>query len=280
MILTTFIDTLTSEFKFLFFILIVIALLIINWIIQFFLSFQLRKISRVPLDIINLFKIFSKLITALSILFSIMAIYGLSVEGIIGVSAFLGAIVSFGSTQMLSNLFVGVYIIFIRPFRVDDFIAIGNEVRGQVVEISLNYTKIRTINNIFHYIPNKNFMNSNITLYKQKVERRIGNTEAQALHAKKSKMRSIRSFAMQLIEEEVVRYTFIWGAPLGDLKSTKEKIQEVCDIYTGVFGYKPEFFLYSLDYRMQFKIIITTHSTELLLKNIMIFRNEIVARFH
>ncbi len=280
MILTTFIDTLTSEFKFLFFILIVIALLIINWIIQFFLSFQLRKISRVPLDIINLFKIFSKLITALSILFSIMAIYGLSVEGIIGVSAFLGAIVSFGSTQMLSNLFVGVYIIFIRPFRVDDFIAIGNEVRGQVVEISLNYTKIRTINNIFHYIPNKNFMNSNITLYKQKVERRIGNTEAQALHAKKSKMRSIRSFAMQLIEEEVVRYTFIWGAPLGDLKSTKEKIQEVCVIYTGVFGYKPEFFLYSLDYRMQFKIIITTHSTELLLKNIMIFRNEIVARFH
>ena len=205
MILTTFIDTLIQEFKFLFFILIVIALLMINWIIQFFLSFQLRKISRVPLDIINLFKIFSKLITALSILFSIMAIYGLSVEGIIGVSAFLGAIVSFGSTQMLSNLFVGVYIIFIRPFRVDDFIAIGNEVRGQVVEISLNYTKIRTINNIFHYIPNKNFMNSNITLYKQKVERRIGKTEAQAIHAKKSKMRSIRSFAMQLIEEEVVR---------------------------------------------------------------------------
>ena len=280
MILTTFIDTLTPEFKFLFFILIVIALLMINWIIQFFLSFQLRKISRVPLDIINLFKIFSKLITALSILFSIMAIYGLSVEGIIGVSAFLGAIVSFGSTQMLSNLFVGVYIIFIRPFRVDDFIAIGNEVRGQVVEISLNYTKIRTINNIFHYIPNKNFMNSNITLYKQKVERRIGKTEAQAIHAKKSKMRSIRSFAMQLIEEEVVRYTFIWGAPLGDLKSVKKKIQEVCDIYTGVFGYKPEFFLYSLDYRMQFKMIITTHSTELLIENIMNFRNEIVARFH
>ncbi|PWI48726.1 hypothetical protein CEE45_04885 [Candidatus Heimdallarchaeota archaeon B3_Heim] len=280
MILASFIDTLTPEFKFLFFILIVIALLIINWIIQFFLSFQLRKISRVPLDIVNLIKIFSKLITALSILFSIMAIYGLSVEGIIGVSAFLGAIVSFGSTQMLSNLFVGVYIIFIRPFGVDDFIAVGNEVRGQVVEISLNYTKIRTINNIFHYIPNKNFMNSNITLYKQKVERRIGNTEAQAIQAKKSKIRSIRSFAMQLIEEEVVRYTFIWGAPLGDLKTTKEKIQEVCDIYTGVFGYKPEFFLYSLDYRMQFKIIITTHSTELLLKNIMIFRNEIVARFH
>ena len=83
-----------------------------------------------------------------------------------------------------------------------------------------------------------------------------------------------------MIEEEVVRYTFIWGAPLENLKSTKEKIQEVCDIYAGVFGYKPEFFMFTLDYRMQFKFIVTTHSTEILLQNIREFRNEIVAQFH
>ncbi len=280
MISQTFIDALSPELKFVFLIIIILVLLIANWIIQFILSSQIFRIRRIPLDIINLFKVGCKLITALLILYSIMILYGLSVEGIIGVSAFLGAIVSFGSTQMLSNLFAGIYIVFTRPFRVDDFIAIGNEVRGQVVEISLNYTRIRTINDIFHYIPNKNFMTSNITIYKRRIKRRIGDTEAQALHAKKSRIRSIRTFALQLIEEEVVRYTFIWGAPLGDLKSTKEKIQEVCDIYTGVFGYKPEFFLYSLDYRMQFKMIITTHSTELLLNNVMKFRNDIVARFH
>ncbi|MHA1976272.1 MAG: mechanosensitive ion channel family protein [Candidatus Hodarchaeales archaeon] len=280
MIYQTFDDALSPELKFVILIIIILALLIANWLIQILLSSQISRIRRIPLDIINLFKVVYKLITALSILYSIMILYGLSAEGIIGVSAFLGAIVSFGSTQMLSNLFAGVYIVFTRPFRVDDFIAIGNEVRGQVVEISLNYTKIRTINDIFHYIPNKNFMTTNITIYKRKIKRRIGETEAQALYAKKSRIRSIRTFALQLIEEEVVRYTFIWGAPFGDLKSTKEKIQEVCDIYTGVFGYKPEFFLYSLDYRMQFKLIITTHSTELLLKNVMKFRNDIVARFH
>ena len=280
MIYQAFVDSLSSELKFAFLIIIILALLLANWIIQVILSTQFFQIRRIPLDIINLLKVVCKLITALSILSSIMILYGLSAEGIIGVSAFLGAIISFGSTQMLSNLFAGVYIVFARPFRVDDFIAIGNEVRGQVVEISLNYTKIRTINDIFHYIPNKNFMTTNITIYKRKIKRRIGDTEAQALHAKKSRIRSIRTFALQLIEEEVVRYTFIWGAPLGDLKSTKEKIQEVCDIYTVVFGYKPEFFLYSLDYRMQFKLIITTHRTDLLLKNVMTFRNDIVARFH
>ncbi len=276
----TFVDNLSPEFKLLLLVTIIIVLLVINWIMQFFFSSQFLRIRKIPLDIINLFKIITKLITALLILYSIIILYGPSVQGIIGVSAFLGAIISFGSTQMLSNLFAGIFIIFIRPFRVNDFIAIGNGVRGQVVEISLNYTKIRTINDIFHYIPNKNFMTSNITIYKQKIKRRIGDTEAQAIHAKKSRIRSIRTFALQLIEEEVVRYTFIWGAPLGDLKTTKERIQEVCDIYSGVFGYKPEFFLYSLDYRMQFKMIVTTHSTELLLKNIMNFRNDIVVRFH
>ena len=154
MIYQAFVDSLSSELKFAFLIIIILALLLANWIIQVILSTQFFQIRRIPLDIINLLKVVCKLITALSILSSIMILYGLSAEGIIGVSAFLGAIISFGSTQMLSNLFAGVYIVFARPFRVDDFIAIGNEVRGQVVEISLNYTRIRTINDIFHYIPN------------------------------------------------------------------------------------------------------------------------------
>ncbi len=280
MISETFIDSIPSEIKLLLLISIITILLVVNWITQMILSSQILRNRGIPLDIVNLIKVLWKLITALLILYSIMILYGLSVEGIIGVSAFLGAIVSFGSTQMLSNLFVGVYIVFVRPFRVDDFIAIGNEVRGQVVEISLNYTKIRTVYNIYHYIPNKIFMTSNITIYKQKIKRRISDTEALALQARKSRIRRIRTFALQLIEEEVVRYTFIWGAPYGDLKSTKDKIQEICDIYSGVFGYKPEFFLYSLDYRMQFKMIITTHSTELLMSNILNFRNDIVAQFH
>lgn len=95
-----------------------------------------------------------------------------------------------------------------------------------------------------------------------------------------SRIGSLNSFALELIEEDVVRYTFLWGAPIGDLKSTKQKIQEVCDIYAGIFGYRPEFFLYTFDYRMQFKFIITTHSSETLIRNIREFRNEIVSRFH
>ena len=261
-------------------ILAIVIILIIQWILKLIISKPLRKSERIPLDIVNGLKVLVNLAAAAAILYITMLLFDLSIEEIVGVSAFLGAIISFGSVQTLSNFIAGIYIIIVNPFKVNDFVAIGTEIRGQVVEISLNYTKIRTVNDIYHYIPNQNFLTSNTIIYKQQMERRIGSREARDIQRQKSRIGRLKTFALELIEEEVVRYTFEWGAPLGNLKIAKARIQEVCDIYAGVFGYKPEFFLYTLDYRMQFKFIITTHNSELLLQNLREFRDEIVARFH
>lgn len=280
MTLKNFNENLSPEIRFFVFLSIVLLVLTINWFIQIILSRKSGKIRRIHLDIINAIKVLTNLFSAVFILYIIMYLYGLSVEGIIGVSAFIGAILSFGSTQILSNFIAGLYIVFTKPFGVNDLIALEDEVKGQVVEISLNYTKIKTINDIYHYIPNKSFLTTNLEIFKQKMERRIGNLEVEAHQQYKSRFKMIKDLAQYLIEEEVIRYTFVWGAPLGSLEKTKKRIQEVCDIYTGVFGFKPEFFLYSLDYRLQFKIIVTTHDPDLLLKNIREFRNDIVEKFH
>ncbi len=268
------------EFRLLFLILAVILILIIRWILQLIITKPLRRSERIPLDILNTLKVLLNVGAAAAILYIIMFLFDLSVEEIVGVSAFLGAIISFGSVQTLSNFIAGLYIIFTNPFGVDDFVALGTEIRGQVVEISLNYTKIRTVNDIYHYIPNQKFLTTNMIIYKQKVERRIGRREARDLQKQQSRIGSLKTFALDLIEEEVVRYTFVWGAPIGNLKTAKQKIQEVCDVYAGIFGYKPEFFLFDLSYRMEFKFIITTHNSEILLRDIREFRNKIVSRFH
>ena len=268
------------EFQLLILILAAIIILITRWILQLIISKPLRRSKKIPLDILNTLKILIDVGAAAAILYTIMFLFDLSIGEIVGVSAFLGAIISFGSVQTLSNFIAGLYIIFANPFGVNDFVALGTETRGQVVEISLNYTKIRTVNDIYHYIPNKNFLTTNTTIYKQKLERRIGKREARDLQIQKTRIESLKSLALYLIEEEVVRYTFVWGAPIGDLKITKQKIQEVCDVYAGIFGYKPEFFLYSLKYRMQFKFIITTHNSDILLQNIREFRDRIVSCFH
>ncbi|MHA2202310.1 MAG: mechanosensitive ion channel family protein [Candidatus Hodarchaeales archaeon] len=272
-------EIIQPEFRLLFLILAVVVILIFRWILQLIISKPLRKSEIIPLDILNTLKVLLNVGAAAAILYITMFLFDLSPEEIVGVSAFLGAIISFGSVQTLSNFIAGLYIIFTNPFGVDDFVALGTEIRGQVVEISLNYTKIRTVNDIYHYVPNQNFLTTNMIIYRQKVERRIGRREARDLQ-KQSRIGSLKTFALDLIEEEVVRYTFIWGAPIGDLKTTKQRIQEVCDIYAGTFGYKPEFFLYDLDYRMQFKFIVTTHNSEILIRYIREFRNEIVSRFH
>jgi small-conductance mechanosensitive channel len=238
---------------------------------------KIRNIKQISLEVINLSKILLNLFTLALILYLIVLLIEIPPEQVVGISALLGAIISFGSTEALANFIAGIYILFTHPFGVKDFVEF-DEIKGEVVEISLNYTRIRTVNNLHHYIPNKKFFNTNIINFNKRIKRRIGTSEKQESHS--SRMKTIKNFALSLIEDEVVSYTFLWGAPLCDLSSTKQKLQEVCDIYAGVFGYKPEFFLFSLGYRMKFLFIVTTHNPKILSNNIQEFRNEIVSRFH
>ncbi len=270
---------LTTEVKIIIFVVSSIVIFCLHWLVQLFITIVTKKRKKVSLDAVNFIRILIRIMGIIAELFLIIYIFDLPMEQIFGLSAFLGAIISFGSTKSISNFIAGLYIMLIRPFRVDDIIELEDEIRGQVIEISLNYTKIRTVNNIFHLIPNENFLKANIILFKQKIKRNIGTTEAKS-SLKKSRFRSLRDYALSFIEEDVVWYTFIWGAPLGDLYQTKRKLQEVCEIYAGVFGFTPEFFLYTMGYRMQFKIVVISHNSEILIQNIRDFRNDIVAQFH
>ena len=270
---------LSTEVTIILFIGISFVILGLQWFAQLLVTILAQNRKKVSLDIINFARILVRIGAIVLDLLVFIYLFNLPLEQIAGVSAFLGAIISFGSTKAISNIIAGLYIMVTHPFGVDDIIELEDEIRGQVVEISLNYTKIRTVNNIFHLIPNENFLKSNIILFKQKIKRNIGSAEAQTSR-RRSRFRLLRDYALHHIEEDVVWFTFIWGAPLGDLESTKQKIQSVCDIFAGVFGFTPEFFLYTMEYRMRFKFVIISHSSEILIQNIRDFRNEIVAQFH
>jgi len=279
MTLTQFGDILlTAEVKIIVFLGSSLAIYSMHWLVQLIITIGVEKRKKVSLDLINFIRILIRIAGLIAELLLIIYIFNLPMEQVFGLSAFLGAIISFGSTKAISNFIAGLYIMLTHPFGVDDIIELEDEIRGQVVEISLNYTKIRTVNNIFHLIPNENFLKANITIFRQKLKRNIGTTEASSL--KKSRFRSLREYALSFIEEDVVWYTFTWGAPLGNLKKSKLKLQQVCDIYAGVFGHTPEFFLYTMGFRMEFKFIVVTHSSEILIQNIRDFRNDIVAQFH
>lgn len=98
------------------------------------------------------------ILLATSILFTI---YQLPTDLFVGGSALIGAIVGFGSSQTINNVAAGFYVLLSRPFRVKDYVKIG-DVEGQVEEIGINYTKLYTPSFNLLLIPNTQVMSNRV----------------------------------------------------------------------------------------------------------------------
>jgi small-conductance mechanosensitive channel len=79
-----------------------------------------------------------------------------------GVSVFLGLLVSLGSTSAVANFVAGIILIYTRGFRVGDWVTIGDNM-GQVVQMSMLATHLRTIRNEEVTIPNSVVLGSFVT---------------------------------------------------------------------------------------------------------------------
>jgi len=81
-----------------------------------------------------------------------------------GVTIFIGAVISLGSTGVIGNLLAGYTLIFQRPFLLGDRVRIG-EVVGDVVESSLIITRLRTIKNEVVTVPNSAIVAGHVVNY-------------------------------------------------------------------------------------------------------------------
>lgn len=81
-----------------------------------------------------------------------------------GVSVFIGVIVSLGSTSIVGNLMAGLVMTYMRPFRIGDYIKVGDTV-GEVVEKTVLVTRIRTRKNEVVTIQNSSLMGSQTSNY-------------------------------------------------------------------------------------------------------------------
>ncbi len=81
-----------------------------------------------------------------------------------GISIFLGVLFSLGSSSLLSNIIAGYTMAYRRAFHVGDRIQLG-EVMGDVAEIGLMVTHLRSIKNEELVVPNSLILNSNVINY-------------------------------------------------------------------------------------------------------------------
>ncbi|HEX5010114.1 MAG TPA: mechanosensitive ion channel domain-containing protein [Planctomycetota bacterium] len=81
-----------------------------------------------------------------------------------GISLFLGVLISIGSSSTISNIVAGYMLTYRRAFRVGDRVRIG-EVTGDVADVRLQVTQLRTVKNESITIPNSMILSSEVINY-------------------------------------------------------------------------------------------------------------------
>jgi len=109
-----------------------------------------------------------KLVRVLLIAFAVVVAFpyipGSSSPAFQGVSIFMGLLFSLGSQSAVANIVAGLLMTYRRAFRVGDWVRIG-DVMGDVTQIRLQVTHIRTPKNEGIVLPNSAILATNVTNY-------------------------------------------------------------------------------------------------------------------
>jgi small-conductance mechanosensitive channel len=110
------------------------------------------------------YKIVRALAVVLALVIAFPFLPGSSSPAFQGISIFIGALLSLGSTSVIGNIVAGVILTYAQAFRVGDRVQIGETI-GDVIDKGLIATRIRTIKNVDVTIPNGIVMANHIINY-------------------------------------------------------------------------------------------------------------------
>ena len=112
-------------------------------------------------DVYNGLKFLVRLIIGIIIIILVMNFLNIQSSYIYIVTGIVVSAISFASMNAITNFIAGIWILVVRPFTIGDYITIDGT-DGIVIEISLNYTRLKRIDETIFLIPNINCINTNI----------------------------------------------------------------------------------------------------------------------
>ena len=161
-------DDLFSNFPYLITLIEAVVVAVVAVVLERVLTRYVRRfVSRreLPPDVGNGLMLFFRLLILVGALIALLAIGGVPAEWLVSFSALGGAAVGFASSRTIGNFISGLFVIIVRPFRVHEYVRIGN-VEGIVEEITINYTKIRTQSDTTVLISNQRTLDQDIINYR------------------------------------------------------------------------------------------------------------------
>jgi len=144
-------------------------------LLDILIPFLERKIAdktetKVDNVILDLFKNFSGFIIYTLGAFFALDLLGLNITPLVAGAGVAGLAIGFAARDTLSNLIAGILLIIDRPFELGDRIEVwsapsNSATWGDVIDIGIRATKIRTTDNIVIVIPNNEIMKRDIINY-------------------------------------------------------------------------------------------------------------------
>lgn len=190
---------------------------------------------------------------SIALLFFLSAIGESIAQYVVAGGALIGTAIGLAFSRALSNIVSGIYVLIARPFRVGDYIRLG-ETEGIVLEITLNYTRVLRTDHTRQFVPNSTTIDSRLTNFRIRIDDYFderGMTYSREIFDPDDDEDTRFHDAVEKLKiltrgDEVYRYTFDIEI---ERTCSKPKVEEfftsLCVKWGETFILPPEFFFWS-----------------------------------
>jgi hypothetical protein len=214
-------------------------------------------------------------------------LFAFSPESFVALLSFLIVAVSLTFRETIKNITSGFFILATEQFEVGDFIETNN-VQGIVQKIDLNSTKIKEIDGVKVFLPNKKIFDSTLVKYTHKLKKLL---DFSALRDNSEKEELERDYYKDILkisdglfseEKEITRYDkSVEITSSVDPEELDGYLEDVFDKYEPLFKYRPDYVVNTVSVsRCRIDLLITAKSPELLLKHLDAFLKDLVFKLH
>jgi len=128
-------------------------------------SIVLEALARGEGSVVNvrtqpIYSLASRVVVVLGAAYFLLLAWNVDVTAWLASAGIIGIAVGLAAQQSLSNLFAGVSILSDAPYKIGDFLALDNGMRGRVTQIGFRSTRILTRDDVEVIIPNSQLANA------------------------------------------------------------------------------------------------------------------------
>ncbi len=134
---------------------------IFNWIVEHFMSGTQRE-GKIGKDLFLLFRNLLRVVAVIAGLIWLLSIWQVNLTPLFASAGIAGIAVALAAKDTLSNFFGGISIFMDRTYKLGEYIILETGERGEVVEIGIRSTRLKTRDDVIITIPNSIMANSKI----------------------------------------------------------------------------------------------------------------------